>query len=352
MPMEIQLEQCRYAIEIENGLLEQIGRRLDDYSGQKIGVVTDATVWSLYGDRMLSQLQGRDITLTVLPPGESTKSFRSMERIFSEWIQGGMTRKDLALAFGGGVIGDLTGFAASTYLRGIDFIQVPTTLLSQLDSSIGGKVAIDLPEGKNLVGAFHHPKAVWMDPTLLETLTDRIFRDGLAEAIKAAAIADSDLFDRIERAGNRQGIQADILNILPASLTVKKTVVEVDEKEHGPRKLLNFGHTLGHAIEAHWNYERWTHGEAVAAGMSVATRASESVGLTEAGTSKRLTDLLEQFGLPTASDVPLGELTGRMLRDKKAAAGQLDLILIQKIGNGFIHKVPFTEIEEFYQKGV
>lgn len=349
--MEIRLEHCQYEITIENGLLNRIGSLLEAYPGMKLGLVTDETVWSLYGQRMLQQLQGRDAAVTILPPGESSKHFGNMQRVYSDWIAKGLTRRDMALAFGGGVIGDLTGFAAATYLRGIPFIQIPTTLLSQLDSSIGGKVAVDLPEGKNLVGAFHHPEAVWMDPELLKTLTDRIFRDGLGEAVKAACIADSRLFRLLEQLPDRESIQREIHSILPAALAVKKTVVEADEKENSSRKLLNFGHTLGHGLESYHHYERWTHGEAVAIGMAHITRASEAIGLTEAGTAKRLESLLEKLHLPAASDVSVQHLIPWMQRDKKAASGSMDLILIRNIGEGFIHRVAMNELENFFIKG-
>lgn len=346
MSLTINLASASYGITIESSLRFQIRSRLGTLGCQRLGIVTDSNVWNLHGEVMQQQLRGYDYTLTVLPPGEVSKSPENLMHLYRQWLSAGLTRRDLVLAFGGGVIGDLTGYAAATYLRGIPFIQIPTTLLSQVDSSIGGKVAVDLPEGKNLIGTFYHPQEVWIDPDYLQTLPERIFKDGMAEVVKSGCISDGGLY-RLLMADPLPQDPGKIHEMIHRSLTVKKQLVEADEKEQGLRKLLNFGHTIGHALESYGEYARWTHGEAVAMGMVWITRCSESAGLTEPGAAAELTGLLQRIGLPVESNVPLGELMTWLHRDKKKTSRGIELALLQKPGSSFLHEVPQGELETF-----
>lgn len=346
MSLMINLATASYPITIESALRFQIRSRLEAMGSRRLAVVTDSTVWALHGEVMTRQLQGFDTHLTILPPGESSKSPENLMQLYRSWLTAGLTRKDLVIAFGGGVIGDLTGYGAATYLRGVPFIQVPTTVLSQVDSSIGGKVAVDLPEGKNLVGTFYHPQEVWIDPDYLKTLPDRIFKDGLAEVIKAGCIADEVLYTLLQNASNL--LEPNMLHeMITRSLTVKKHLVEADEKEQGQRKLLNFGHTIGHALEAYGEYIRWTHGEAVAMGMAWITRCSEAAGLSRPGSARELTALLLKAGLPVESEVPLEALMVWLNRDKKKTSKGIELALMKQPGCSFLHEVPQDELENF-----
>ncbi len=346
MTLMINLATTSYPITIESSLRFQINSRLGALGCERLAIVTDSTVWELHGEVMEQQLRGFNVNLTVLPPGESSKSPENLMQLYRNWLSAGLTRKDLVLAFGGGVIGDLTGYAAATYLRGVPFIQIPTTLLSQVDSSIGGKVAVDLPEGKNLVGTFYHPQEVWIDPDYLNTLPERIFKDGMAEVVKAGCISDATLYRLLKTSPFPLELET-LHEMIRRALTVKKHLVEADEKEQGLRKLLNFGHTIGHALESYGQYSRWTHGEAVAMGMVWITGCSEAAGLSPAGTTEDLTDLLEKIGLPVASDVPLDALMLWLNRDKKKTSRGIELALIKEPGVSFIHEVPQEELRGF-----
>jgi 3-dehydroquinate synthase len=346
MTITIDLATASYPITIEASLRFQIKTRLEQMGCNRLVVVTDSTVWKHHGELMTQQLLGFQYDLTVLPPGESSKSHENLMMLYRRWLDFGLTRKDMVLAFGGGVIGDLTGYAAATFLRGIPFIQIPTTLLSQVDSSIGGKVAVNLPEGKNLIGTFYHPKEVWIDPDYLLTLSDRIFKDGMAEVVKAGCIMNKTLYQMLETCVWPLESQ-EAVKIISMALTVKKQLVESDEKEFGCRKLLNFGHTLGHALEAYGQYTRWTHGEAVAMGMVWITRSAERAGLSQKGSTAELVGLLERMGLPTESGIALDELMIWMNRDKKKTSNGIELALMKKPGISFLHEVAQEELYTF-----
>ncbi len=346
MSLQINLASASYEIIIESGIRHGFGARIAARNVARIAVVTDSNVWDAYGEEMKGQLQGLDADITVLSPGENAKSHDNLMLIYRNWLKAGLTRSDLVLAFGGGVIGDMTGYAAATYMRGVPFIQIPTTLLSQVDSSIGGKVAVNLPEGKNLVGTFYHPEEVWIDPEYLKTLHERILKDGMAEVIKAACIGDAVLYGMLEN----QGVpveQEALLEMISRALSVKKQLVEIDEKEHGLRKLLNFGHTIGHALEACGHYSRWTHGEAVAMGMIWVTQCSELAGLTANGNTARLTALVEKIGLPVESSLELDALMEWLGRDKKKSGNTMTLALMKEPGTGFLHNVPYEALTGF-----
>lgn len=340
-----------YPIMIENGLLDRAGEILRKQLGDiTFAVVTDDQVAPLYLDRFLKSMAAaglRAVSLT-LPHGEETKCLARLAEVYTFLCAHRLTRRDAVIALGGGVIGDLTGLAAATYLRGVKFIQVPTTLLAQVDSSVGGKVAVDLPEGKNLVGAFYQPECVLVDPRTLTTLTDDYWRDGLGEVVKYGCIGDAPLFALLERAapGGRAALMAQIDVILTHCIKAKADVVAKDERDTGLRMTLNFGHTIAHAVETCQHYTGLRHGEAVALGMRVMTALTERRGMTEPGTSARLSDLLDALGMPKAlPDIPEEALLAAMTLDKKNAGDTLNVLVIPRIGECVIHQ---THVDFFH----
>lgn len=348
----VNLGHKQYAIHIERGLIGHIGHEIKKlFQGQKIAVITDEKVNRLYGEEVQLDLEqaGYKVSKIVIPPGEKSKSFDMLMKIYELLIQAHITRGDLIVTLGGGVVGDLGGFAAATFLRGIPFIQLPTTLLAQIDSSIGGKVAVNLPQGKNLVGCFYHPEAVFIDPELLNTLDKRYLRDGMAEVIKYACIRDRELFTKLSEIKNHEELMEIMDYIISTCCAIKKDLVERDERESRERMLLNFGHTLGHAIERYFYYEEFSHGEAVAVGMYIITLNSERLGFTEPGTSEKIRFLLEKFGLPHHVDINKYDslLTGIRL-DKKSRSRGLNLVLLKNIGKAEIVETDFDSLEKFF----
>ena len=345
----VSTDSGKYPVVIERGCLKTLGSRLRGL-GVQVFIVTDETVWSLYANEVKQALESTAVKfhVEVIPPGEQSKSGDMLFRLYSSLAKQGVTRSDYVLALGGGVVGDLAGMAAATWLRGVRFAQVPTTLLSQVDSSIGGKVAIDLPEGKNLVGAFYQPKFVLVDPDVLQTLPDREFACGMGEVIKHAAIADPILFETLERRPGRAAVSRNLPAIIRRNLAIKRTVVKQDEKDNGPRMMLNFGHTIGHAIEKAAGYTGITHGEAIAIGMCHITARSEAMGITKPGTAARLRSLCEAFGLPSVlvENKRLG-LLETMALDKKTRGGSITLALLTDVGQCVLRTVPIDELEMF-----
>ena len=245
------------------------------------------------------------------------------------------TRTDMIIALGGGVIGDLAGFAASTYMRGIKLVQIPTSLLAQVDSSVGGKVAVDLPQGKNLIGAFYQPSLVLIDPTVLDTLSERFIIDGMGEVVKYGCIEDAELFETLASHTSFKDLKKVLPEVITRCVDIKREIVEEDQFDTGRRMLLNFGHTLAHAIEQHFNYQMQIHGEAVAIGMYQITRIAEERGLTEAGTAEKILNVLNIYRLPHKCGLPLGSLTNAISLDKKNMHGKLNLVLLHNIGNSY-----------------
>ena len=275
MKLNVDLPQNGYEIIIEKGILSNLAKEIKEvFNGNKIFVLTDKNVDKFYGDKVINELEaaGYDTKKLALEPGEETKAFFTLPKVYDELLNFKLTRSDLILTLGGGVIGDLGGFVASTYLRGVPFIQCPTTLLAQVDSSVGGKVGVDLDRGKNLVGSFYQPIKVIIDPNVLETLSDRVFNDGMAEVIKYGCIKDEEFFNKLLNYKDKEEVMNNIEYIIHNCCKIKKEVVEKDEKDTGERMLLNFGHTIGHAIEQYYKYSKYTHGEAVAIGMYEITK--------------------------------------------------------------------------------
>ncbi len=334
----VHIGERTYPVHIGSGLLDTLGQHTRDTLGDiTVAVVTDDHVAPLYLRRAVQSLKaaGLNVCAITLPHGEQTKSLTRLSDLYTFLCDHHLTRKDALVALGGGVIGDLTGLAAATYLRGIHFIQVPTTLLAQVDSSVGGKVAVDLPQGKNLVGAFYQPDFVLCDPDTLTTLTPEFWRDGLGEVVKYGCIGDAELFRLLEETapGGRDALMARIDDILRHCIQAKADVVAQDERDTGLRMTLNFGHTIAHAVETCQRYTGLRHGEAVSLGMHVMTRLTEGKGLTEQGTADRLDALLTALNMPMRlPDIPEGDLLAAMGMDKKSAGKVLRVIALKRIG--------------------
>lgn len=345
----VNLEEKSYPICIENNIIRNAEVYIKEvFNGKRIMIISDDNVFPLYGNLLLDSLQKTyECHHLVLPHGESTKSFQSLPIIYSAMLKEKITRSDLVIALGGGVIGDLAGFAAASFLRGVKLVQIPTSLLAQVDSSVGGKVAVDLPEGKNLVGAFYQPSMVLIDPTVLNTLPQRFVHDGMGEVIKYGCIKDASLFELLETYNSFESLKEVLPLVIERCVNIKRLVVEHDQFDTGERMLLNFGHTLAHTIEQHCNYERESHGEAVAIGMYQLSLIAEEKELTAAGTSKKILRLLNAYGLPHECGFALDELLEAITLDKKYLDNKLNLILLKEIGDSYIYS---TNIEFFEKK--
>lgn len=333
--MDIRLATHRYPIRLERGILDRIGDHADLH--RNVLIVTDDGVPADYARRVLAQCPRGHVL--ILPQGEGSKSFAALERVLTEMLRLSFSRKDLLIALGGGVMGDLTGFAAACYMRGVEYVGVPTTTLSQIDSSIGGKTAVNLAGAKNIVGAFHHPIAVFIDPDTLATLPRRHFINGLAEAVKAGLIADPDLFALFERDDWEDHLE----EILVRSLRVKQHVVQVDEKETGLRKILNFGHTLGHGIESARELGGLYHGECVALGMLPM--------LEDGALRQRVLDVYLRLGLPTRADYDPETAYAAMLHDKKAAGDTVSAVKVARLGEAHLEEVPLASLKPLLEGG-
>jgi 3-dehydroquinate synthase len=337
-----------YDVVVGRGITAELGARVAPLARGRTVVVSDETVAALHGAAVLASLKtaGVEAQLLTVPPGESSKSWGELERVIDRLLEIGLDRKDVIVALGGGVIGDLAGLAAALFMRGVDFVQVPTTLLAQVDSSVGGKTAIDTARGKNLVGAFHQPRLVLADIDILATLPPVQLRSGWAEVLKHGLICDAFFFDWLagEGAGGATGDPVALQRAVVRSVEIKSAIVGEDEREAGRRALLNLGHTFGHAIEAELGFEEaaLAHGEAVALGCAMAFRYSAAQGLCSAADAERVEAVIAAAGLPTrlhqAGVFQASALLARMAGDKKAEGGGLTLILARAIGDAFVDK--------------
>ena len=337
--LTVNIPNREYDIKIEKGLLDKSGVLISEIcSPCKVAIISDSNVAPLYADRVIKSLEksGFQPFLVTVPAGEESKSLKMLEFLYGELLKQKITRSDLVIALGGGVVGDLTGFCAATLLRGIPFVQIPTTLLAQVDSSVGGKVAVNLEMGKNLVGAFYQPKLVIIDPLCLDTLSDKIFSDGMAEVIKYGVILDENLFEALENAPSRKKISEVICDIIYRCCDLKRLVVEADEQDLGGRMILNFGHTFGHAIEKKYNYTGYTHGEAIAAGMVMSAEYGERNGICDHNVTVRITNLIKCFNLPERVDIEQQTLSDAIAVDKKGKGDKVSLIIPEKIGKVII----------------
>lgn len=338
-----------YEIRIGRGLLQGAGEQIRAVTdAKKVMLVSDDAVWPLYGGAVRRSLETAGLTVCsfVFPHGESSKCACTYLELLDALCAQQLTRKDAIAALGGGVAGDLAGFAASTYLRGIGFIQIPTTLLAMVDSSVGGKTAIDLPAGKNLAGTFYQPWLVLCDPDCLTTLPEDIFRDGCAEVIKYAVLGNAPFFDDL-RAGSAH---AQLEHIIETCVTMKRDIVAQDEFDRGQRQLLNLGHTFGHGIEACSSFAV-SHGSAVAIGMAMIVRAAVQFGFCTTETRDTVLDLLRQYGLPTDCAYPAEQMLGVVLHDKKSSGGSVSLIVPTAVGHCEIRKTPADEISNWLLAG-
>lgn len=348
--LNISENEKSYRILIQRCIWEELSNYINNYCQQKKAVViTDTNVYTIYS-RSINEMLKKTLVkyeVIVIEPGEKSKSYNNLIDIYNRLANFNVTRSDFIITIGGGVVGDLGGFAAATYLRGISYIQVPTTLLAQVDSSVGGKTAVNLPAGKNMVGSFYHPKAVFVDPNFLYTLDKRNISEGFAEIIKYACIKDSVLFDKLMY--NEAMSDNDIEEIIFTCCKIKSELVEKDEKDQKERMLLNFGHTLGHAIERYYDYEHYSHGEAVAIGMAEITKRSEELGITREGIHKKLINLLKKYELPyEAPKMDKAKIFDHIKVDKKQSIDTISLVLITDIGKGLIKKINMDEVYTYF----
>ncbi len=341
----------RYDIPIGRGLAANLGVSVAKVIRPcRALLLTDDTVDALYGERVEASLAGAGFTVVkhVIPHGEASKSAANLIAVLEKMASEHLTRSDCLVALGGGVVGDLGGFSAAVYQRGIRFVQVPTTLLAMVDASVGGKTAIDLMAGKNLAGAFHQPSLVVCDPELLSTLPSEIFADGMAEVIKYAFISDRVLYDRL-CAGDLTGER--LCEVIRLCIEDKRVLVEADETDRGARQLLNLGHTVGHAIEA-CSHLTISHGSAVAIGMVIMTRAAEKSGVCAHGTTEALVSLLEQYHLPVSCPFGTEELFAAALGDKKRAGGEITLVVPYGVADSRLVTVPVDALEGYIRAGL
>ena len=358
--LPVRLAGRTYDVQVGDGLLDAAGDLISPFQSRgRTAVISDETVWALHGARLSASLSkaGIEALPILVPPGEQTKSFAGLEDVSDRLLALSLDRGDLITAFGGGVVGDLAGFAAAIYKRGIDFVQIPTTLLAQVDSSVGGKTAIDTPRGKNLLGAFHQPRLVLADLSVLATLPDREMRAGYAEIIKYGLLGDLKFFEWLEV--NAAAVLAReptaLAHAVARSIEMKAEIVAEDEREQGRRALLNLGHTFGHALEAETGYDgALLHGEAVGVGMAQAFRFSAAQGFIQRQDAERATRAIAASGLPTRlSDLKghpfdAAQLVGHMAQDKKAEGGRLTFILARALGEAFVAKdVDASAVHDF-----
>jgi 3-dehydroquinate synthase len=349
--IQVKTGSAEYPVFVGRELLSTLGRRIPKITGkknQRVFVLTSPEIWSLWADAFLESFTHHDPpTVLFLQPGEEHKRLRNVERLAEQLAECHADRSSLLIAFGGGIIGDLGGFLAAIFMRGVDHIQVPTTLLAQVDSSVGGKTGVNLQSGKNLVGSFHHPLAVIADIDVLQTLPARELRAGLFESIKAGIIRDAKLFAFMERyadailAVNPEASEY----VVAASVRMKAEVVGIDEMENGLRMILNYGHTLGHAIEAATRYKKLLHGEAVAWGMIAATRLGRARGTVTGAQASRIEKVIFDYGPLPALRLPIDRLLDAATRDKKNRSGVRRFILPSGIGNAVVvENVTDTEL--------
>ena len=340
-----------YDVLVGSGLLQKLGQYAKALTkAQSIAIVSDSNVWPLYGKSAIESFQAagyESILFYVLPAGEESKNGENYLKLLNFLAEHQLTRSDCLVALGGGVVGDMTGFVAATYLRGIDYIQVPTTILAAVDSSVGGKTAIDLAYGKNLVGAFYQPILVLCDIDTLNTLPEDIFRDGCAEIIKYGILYDPALFEHLQE----HLLDFDRETVIARCVELKRNVVATDEFDRGARQKLNLGHTIGHSVEANSSF-MVSHGKAVAIGMAIVSRASVKFGLCSIDTAMDIEALLRGFSLPTQTTDPAADLYRIALSDKKRYGDTVNLIVPVEIGNCIIHTVTTQELETFIEAGL
>lgn len=349
----VDLTSDSYQIYVGHNLLAQASKLICSCtSGSKILVVTHPILQKLYGVELLASLEtaGYSVTIATIPSGEHSKSFDSYQKLIDTLAKNRFTREDIVVGFGGGVISDLAGFVAATYMRGCALINIPSSLLAMIDSSIGGKTALDLPLGKNLVGAFYNPRAVIIDLELLNSIPTPLLQDSCGELIKYGVLSGDDLFNKISLARNPMQVidTSNRQELIQACVEIKKSIVEKDFKEAGTRKLLNLGHTLGHAIETLSNFELG-HGSCVATGTYMIAKACSKLGLCSCENAHSIAQLIRAYNLPTSTSYTTEELYNAALHDKKSHADSIDVALIYGIGDVRIERKSFAELKQLIE---
>ncbi|KXT76870.1 3-dehydroquinate synthase [Streptococcus sp. DD12] len=355
MKLRVDLPHHPYDILIERGALKTAGSWLRQlWQPQKVAIITDNHVAGLYAETVKLSLESAGFEVAVFDflEGEAQKSLTTANRVYEFLAKFGMTRSDGIVALGGGVPGDLAAFVASTFMRGVHFVQIPTSLTAQVDSSIGGKTAVNTPFAKNLVGTFAQPDGVLIDPNTLETLGERELIEGMGEVVKYGLIADPELWDLLkDLPAGRQGILEEAEAIIYHSCEVKRRVVVEDELDNGVRLYLNFGHTIGHAIEQTAGYGKVMHGEGVAMGMVQISQIAEKKGLIATGLTQEIREMCQKFGLPTDyADWDKDMLYQALTHDKKTRGNLIKIVLVPSIGQAEIHPIPLTEMKEYLEK--
>lgn len=340
-----------YEVIVGSGILDQLGARVKSLTkAKKIAIISDSNVWPLFGDTAVHSLHNadfHDIVSFQFPAGEESKNGNTYLDILEFLAQNHLTRTDCVIALGGGVVGDMTGFVSATYLRGVDYIQVPTTLLAAVDSSVGGKTAIDLSTGKNLAGAFYQPRLVLCDIDTLNTLPQNVFRDGCAEVIKYGVLYDPHLFSHLVE----KGLDFHREEVIARCVELKRDVVAQDEFDNGARQKLNLGHTIGHGVEAQSQFTV-SHGQAVAIGMAVVCRASAAYGICDDKTCADVLEVLARFALPAHTTYSAESIYACALSDKKRSGGSVNLIVPQAIGDCIIRPMVLKELKAFIEAGM
>lgn len=347
--IDIHTSGC-YPVIVGEKLLGELGKHANAINKQgKAAIISDSNVWPLYGKVAQDSLEsaGFQVVNYVFPAGEASKTGSTYLYILNFLAENKLTRSDTLIALGGGVVGDITGFAAATYLRGISYIQIPTTLLAMVDSSVGGKTAIDLPAGKNLAGAFYQPSLVLCDISALETLPEDVFRSGCAEIIKYGVLYDTALFQHL----NEKGIGFSREDVISRCIELKRDVVTADEFDRGERQKLNLGHTIGHGVEAGSNFAV-SHGQAVAIGMAIVCKAGVKMGICAKDAYNKIIETLNRFALPTETTHSKQTLYRYALSDKKRSGGTVNLIIPKQIGNCIIHPITVEELLNFIDAGL
>ncbi len=338
-----------YEVHIGAGLLDSAGARIAGIArGKRIMIVSDDAVFPLYGSRLVRAAEnaGFECSTFIFSNGEAQKRLSTLEQLLESLAEKHFCRSDLILALGGGVVGDMAGFAAAVFLRGIDYVQLPTTLLAAVDSSVGGKTAVDLSHGKNLCGAFHQPKLVLCDTNTFKTLAPLQWQDGLAEMLKYGVICDKTLFEQIQNYKN-ENLEA----LIARCVEIKRDIVSADEFDHGKRQLLNLGHTVGHAVEAASNFSI-THGHAVAIGMAVIARGAQRLQMAEPGTAAHIERALDACALPSRCDFDADTLASLTISDKKSDGDFINLIIPERIGGSVIRKSPASDVRKLIAAGL
>lgn len=338
-----------YEVKIGRGLLSFVGEEIRNRTkAGKVVVIAGENVFPLYGESVVRSLQeqGLQVAFQVIPSGEKAKTLKEYEQLLYFFSNHQLTRSDAAIALGGGATGDLTGFTAATYQRGMKYVQIPTTLLAAVDSSVGGKTAVNLPGGKNQVGAFYQPAFVLCDPDVFETLPERDFFSGCAEVIKYAILFDEELFSLLSEGSSKENLE----EIIARCVQWKADIVKEDEFDTGKRRLLNLGHTFGHALETE-SRGGLLHGEAVSIGMATIARASKAKGYCSSETCSSILALLKQYHLPTETEIPAESLTGRLYLDKKIYEGKLNLIVPERIGHCKVLPIPKEDVTDWLHAG-